>query len=174
MKLYFDTNIYDFIEKRGDPASVRQFLDRQDHVVEASGTNLVEVWRIPQYAARARQVRTIATVARAYEQFPGSFLEAREVLDELRRVKPQWVRRFITREDRRRVNQFLTGQRELWREIIPSPSDYAAIVAEAAAGSVAKASAIQAQPVRRWTWAGLASRSSRMAVTAAALSSRVA
>jgi hypothetical protein len=121
MKLYFDTNVYDYIAKCGNAAETRDKLDEQGCSVEASALNLIEIWRIPNWQARTEHVRTVTAIAREYEQLPRSYAEAREVLAELRRIRPAWVRRFASRDEKRRIRMLLNGHREHWREARLSP-----------------------------------------------------
>ena len=46
MKLYFDTNVYNFIAACGESNSVRRFLDGLGYTVQASGENLFEIYAI--------------------------------------------------------------------------------------------------------------------------------
>jgi hypothetical protein len=55
------------------------------------------------------------------DQRRGQYLEAQEVLSELRRCRPAWVRRFISRDDKRNVRHFLNSQRGFWKDAQQDP-----------------------------------------------------
>jgi hypothetical protein len=113
MKLYFDTNIYNFIAACGESHAVRRFLDSSGHKVQASSENLFEIYAIPEASARGTELSTLVTVASSFEPQPQSWLHAYEVRREIGRCRPHWVKKVpFTKQAR----QFLKGHRQSWEE----------------------------------------------------------
>ena len=93
MKLYFDTNVYNFIAACGESHAVRRFLDNAGHKVQASSSNLFEIYAIPDSSARRTEISTLVTIASSYEPKPQSWLHAYEVRREIRSVPPTLVKK---------------------------------------------------------------------------------
>jgi len=122
MKLYLDTNVYDFICKSGETIAVRESLSAQRHAVLASATALVEMWAIPKYELRKPQVETLTAIANEFESLPNAYRQAREVLSEIQRQRPAWIRP-PTRAEKRNTRALLSSGRELWKWARESPGE---------------------------------------------------
>src|SRR4051794_37195059 len=112
-RLYFDNNIYDMVCKLDQTEEVAAFLRSSHHKVTASATNILELYAIRNYELRKKQMKTLACVATGYEEVPESFRQAKEVLGEVRRLRPQWLHR--RRALARPVRGYLATHRHLWR-----------------------------------------------------------
>ncbi len=108
MKVYFDTNVYDFLAKSSGGSELRLYLKRNGVYVEMSMDVLHEVARIKDETVKSRSFETIRMIASSYSRFPEGYLEAQEVIRELQRCRPEWVR---THPDLKTVNRFLGNHR---------------------------------------------------------------
>ncbi|HTE84385.1 MAG TPA: hypothetical protein VK821_06615 [Dehalococcoidia bacterium] len=117
MKLYFDSNIYDFITEHDEAKEMRRTLDLGSHKVIASNANLFEAWAIPRYEERAHRVRTIAIVASQLERLPESYIQAQELLAQIRGHSPVRLRTQPDRQGVRQARAFLRGHRLDWKEL---------------------------------------------------------
>lgn len=113
MRLYFDTNIFDFIAKAKEARAVRKFLDAAKHRVVASSANLQELWAISKPGLQRTQLLTLVTVADAYEEKPQSWLHAREVRGEIERLRKDWLRPVIFNKHER---LFLKLHQANWKD----------------------------------------------------------
>ena len=127
MKLYFDTNIYDFISDKQENQIVYDFLRDNQLELEASSTNLFETYAISDRDRCKQQLETLTTVATCYEKKPESWWQAKEVLSEIKRINPHWLRQPASAKLINRERSFLHNHSYNWEEacrlIIPhSPS----------------------------------------------------
>jgi hypothetical protein len=113
-KIYFDTNIYSMIGQRGDAIEIRRYLKAIGHRVVASTFNLIEVGLIPSAAVMGRDLDAIRAVATDYEKFPLPYRHAREVFNEVRRVRPDWLR---TSAPQSKIRAFLRQHGAEWKAI---------------------------------------------------------
>ncbi len=90
-KLYFDTNIYDFIFKSGQTNQVHLFLQDEGYKVLASNTNLIELLNVPDLKTRKNLINTLRTISSSHEQSPMSWIQTKEILCEIRRCRPYWI-----------------------------------------------------------------------------------
>lgn len=116
MKLYFDSNIYGFISEKREDESVRQFLDENNYMVEASSDNLFEMYHIPDQAKCKQALRTLTAVAFSYETKPQSWRQAQEVLGEIKRFKPYWFRQPSSPKLIAEEKNFLRVHKENWEK----------------------------------------------------------
>jgi hypothetical protein len=122
---YLDTNIYSVIAEQDEAASVRDLLRSRGWDAMASSLNILEAWAISSEPKRRRVIRALTTVASCYEKVPQSYSTARELLYELRRRRPGWVRSVAFD---RTTRAFLKNNQEHWRcslrrELPPSESN---------------------------------------------------
>src|SRR6266516_7793392 len=122
MKLYLDTNVYSFIASRDEARRVRSFLDEQQHVALVSCNHLAETWRIEDQERRVREMRCLTAVASptSYSGLPESYIQAQEVLAEMRRLRPGWLA--LVPDDTSRISVFLNFHRRDWSAVRRDPS----------------------------------------------------
>jgi hypothetical protein len=92
MLAYFDTNVYSLIATTGEAGRLRAWLDENGVTVFASMDNLMETWATPRASTMELQLQAITTVARRFERLPQPYLHAKEVLIELQRFRPGWIK----------------------------------------------------------------------------------
>jgi hypothetical protein len=127
MLTYFDTNVYSLVAASDEADSLRAWLDATHVTVLASSTNLLETWATPHRRTMQLQLQAITTTAARYEKFPQPYLHAKEVLLELRRLRPAWLRR----DPRTRaISRFRRSHASLWNRAklgrLPEPESHAA------------------------------------------------
>lgn len=126
MKLHFDTNVFNWIAETGEALPIRDYLTIAGHELIATGENLFEAFAAPE-PVRQGQIGALTAVATRYQDVPIGYVHAQEVLEEVRRVRPDWLFR-IPQANRHSV--LLNRHRRLWREAkvegdIPKSADYA-------------------------------------------------
>lgn len=114
MKLYFDSNIYGFISEKREDRAVRQFLDENEHTIEASSDNLFEMYHIPDREKCKQALQTLTTVATHFESKPQSWHQAQEVLNEIKKHRSYWFRQPASPKLIEQEKEFLRGHRENW------------------------------------------------------------
>lgn len=117
MIIYFDTNIYDYIAETAEEHALRSFLTGCGITVLVSSTNVLEIQATSDPTYRAKQFAALAIVGDEFEPEPQSFLHAKELLDEVARCRPQWLR---TRPDRTLYKQaldFLRHHADTWQTV---------------------------------------------------------
>jgi len=72
MKLYFDTNIYDFISDKQEAQIVRNFLDANGFEVQASSTNVMETYAISDKEICKQQLKALRTQQSCQGERPDS------------------------------------------------------------------------------------------------------
>jgi len=98
MKIYFDTNIYDFIADTNEVSDVRDFFSKHAHDIQASETNLFETYVIPDKDRCRNQLQVLTTIATSFGSKPQSWFQAMEVLKEIKNSRSQWLRKPISQE----------------------------------------------------------------------------
>lgn len=93
MRLYLDCSVYAFIDERRERAPVEKLLRSEGAVVRASISNVLEAAAIQDDHLRRVRARTIGTIADEFETPPTSYLEAHELLNEIRRCRAEWLRK---------------------------------------------------------------------------------
>jgi hypothetical protein len=111
VNLYFDTNVYSFIAAHGEADAVRRLLKDCKHRVQASASNLFEVWGITDRKAQALELKTLTAVASSFEERPQSWLHAQEVRREVGRCRPSWLKAASFTKTERHL---LKGHTKLW------------------------------------------------------------
>jgi hypothetical protein len=118
MKLYCDTNIYDFISDKQEAQTVRNFLDANGFEVQASSTNVMETYAISDKELCKQQLKTLSTVATSLEAKPQSWWQAKELLSEIKRVNPHWLRQPASHKLILEEKNFLKGHLSEWERVI--------------------------------------------------------
>jgi hypothetical protein len=138
MRLYLDTNVYSMLAERGDASAVRSLFRSRGVEVLVSGLNLLEIWAIPSRRDQRREADALLEVATEFEGLPLAYRHCREVLAELRHLRPEWVRRIV---HYRKARAFLAGHLDEWHRFrdgwLPDPGAYAAYRRDAEAGGSA-------------------------------------
>ncbi|HYN50814.1 MAG TPA: hypothetical protein VES62_07795 [Thermoleophilaceae bacterium] len=118
MKLYFDHNVYARITDRKEVGLVEDWLHATGNSILSSQVTLLEALRIPGDADRAARIRTITRLCPSFPT-PHAFLDAGELRDELKRVRPSWLR---ARPDTAAIDLHLNDHRRHWRSVRADPS----------------------------------------------------
>ena len=114
MRLYFDSFVYDLIQRRNEAIPVRKWRKAHGHVIGASvNANVVEALRIPDRIERDTRVQTIMRVASPIHP-PYDYRHYREIADELWRLRPEWFRQS---PDRRRTSSYLRRRKREWLKL---------------------------------------------------------
>lgn len=114
LKLYFDSFVYNLIQKRGEAAQVRQWRKTRGHKIGASiNANIMEALRITDLSERNARIETIRRVASPIHP-PYDYLHYREIADEIWRLRPSWFRQL---PDRRKATLFLRRQKRDWLKL---------------------------------------------------------
>jgi hypothetical protein len=116
--LYFDSNIYSLIARQGSLPEVKRLLKVRDLAVLGSLFNLFEAFRIEDPDERAVRVTTISKLARTHEREPQTYLQAMELLNEIRRNRERWLNRS---PDLRPSKFYLKAARNHWPAIAADP-----------------------------------------------------
>lgn len=88
---YFDSNVYAYIQRTGTARKVRGLLNAAHVIVWASDANLFEALRVDDELERAARIKTIRRVAAGKLTVQRSYVEAQQLLGEVRRCRPQWL-----------------------------------------------------------------------------------
>ncbi len=88
---YFDSNVYGYIQRTGTARKVRSFLNAAHVRVWASDANLFEALRIDDEIERVARMKVIRGVAAEKLTVQRAYVEARQLLAEIRRCRPQWL-----------------------------------------------------------------------------------
>ena len=135
LQIYFDSNVYRFIRARDEVRRMQDLLASFSCVIEASASNLFETFAISSIAEQRAEVETLVQLAERFEERPISLLHADELLAELRRKRPGWVRRV---NFTRKIKDFLRGHLDSWRAArtldLPPPDAYAQYRRDSEAG----------------------------------------
>ena len=92
MRLYFDTNVYDFFAATGEARTANRLIRSLDHSVLASEINLYEIYAIPDIQQKKHQLGVLTELATAYVKKPLGWLHARETQFEIGRCRPKWLK----------------------------------------------------------------------------------
>jgi hypothetical protein len=120
MDLYFDSSVYGLIDALNEAKTVRRWLRAERHRLIASDeANIGEVLRIPDSAARTRLVETIFRSGARPSPRPADLAGAEELLSELMRIKPEWVRTYPGL--RSKADYMRHRRRTVWDELRADP-----------------------------------------------------
>lgn len=117
VKLYFDSFVYDLIQRRGETNQVRRWRKSNRHEIGVSMPIVVEAARNEDEAERDARLRTILQVGTPIHP-PYDYLHYREIADEMWRLRPGWFRQY---PDRRLVTAFLRKRKREWAKLKSSP-----------------------------------------------------
>lgn len=120
MQLYFDSNVYGFIDERNERSAVRGWQKKNKHrLVVSDEANLGELVRTPDLATRARLV-DLATHLGDLSQPPTDMIASRELLGEIGRLHPEWI---STYPSLRSASEYVARRRrEMWEPLKADPS----------------------------------------------------
>lgn len=125
MNIYFDTNVYRFIEARNELSSMRRMLKAYRCRLTASQGNLVETYAIPSREESRRQLEVIARLANNFEKVPQSWLHAIELRDALARLRPTWLKTVTYTKS---IDRLLHDHIQMWADArclkLPPPYAY--------------------------------------------------
>lgn len=129
MKIYFDTNIYDFISATMEDEIVSSYLVENKIDLVASSENLGEVYGISDKDRCKQRLKTLITVASSFEKKPQSWWQVKEVLSEVKRIKPHWLKQTPNNHLVEQEKYYLYNHAYKWEKAkelsLPHPSDIA-------------------------------------------------
>ncbi len=108
--IYFDNNVFAHVNESGEEAAFDRWLRASQHAALLSFNHLWEALTISDELARKKRVRLLRSVPCRYVTYP-PYLEAMELLDEIKRARPSWLRR---RPDTSKIDVNLNFHRRLW------------------------------------------------------------
>lgn len=111
--VYFDTNVYGMIASLNEAREMRAYCKANNLRVLTSAFNLLELARIPSVTQRDAEERVLLQVATTFEPEPMAYRHAMEVLYELRRIRPDWVRPFARKAQ---IRKFLKSHKTSWNK----------------------------------------------------------
>jgi hypothetical protein len=109
MKIFLDTNIYDYVAKQGNDDKLRDFFRKKYYDVEVSLDVIFEVARIPDEKIKEKCFQTIWKLGNTYPKFPESYLETHEVINEFKRCRPDWL--YSTPHEKKEIMAFVNNYR---------------------------------------------------------------
>jgi len=109
--IYFDTNIYSFVKSCNELHSMHKMLKAYNCKLTASSGNLFEVYAIPSPEEARSELKVITFLADNFEQKPQSWYHAYEFRNEIRRLRPQWIKPIVFNKQ---IRHCLSGHKELW------------------------------------------------------------
>jgi hypothetical protein len=118
IRLALDTNIWSYLGDVGAAAEFQRLVERRNVVVVIPPSTLLEVMRLPLAGPRARIVGVMSHVRRV--RLPSEAeLESSEVVNEVQRCRPQWLRQILNTG---RVSKFHTyWTKKVWRDAQEKP-----------------------------------------------------
>lgn len=126
ISVYFDTNVYRFAKEKGEVEATRLALRKFGAQLVVSAGNIFETLAISHSKSRREEAEAIVSLDPKYEDKPESWRHAQELLFEIRRKRPKWIRAVSFR---RSIKGFLAGHVHLWELFkagdFPSPEEYA-------------------------------------------------
>ena len=109
MKIFLDTNIYDYVAKQGNDEKLRDFFQKELCDVEVSLDVIFEIARIPDEKLKEKCFHTIWKLGTTYPKFPESYVETQEVINEFKRCRPTWL--YSTPRERKEILGFINNYR---------------------------------------------------------------
>ena len=126
ISVYFDTNVYRLAREKDEIEATRLILRKRGAQLVISSGNIFETLAISQGKSRREEAEAIVSLEPKYEEKPESWHHARELLLEIRRRRPNWIRSVSFQ---RSIKRFLTGHLTVWEMFktgdYPSPEAYA-------------------------------------------------
>src|SRR5436190_20395284 len=119
MRLYLDSNVYAHADDHGQGRDLVTWLADSGHEAVLSEIHLAEALAIPDAVGRESRLKLLASVP-AHVSRPLAFLQAKEFVQEARRLRPQWSRQPVG--DRSHENDLLTVYDEGWEQLRRDPS----------------------------------------------------
>jgi len=119
MLLYFDTNVYNYIERLDQSRQLRRLLRTTSHAVMVSMDVVLESARIQDTAQRKARLEVIRMMASNFPRRPKSYLESQELIQEIRRCRPGW---FIARPNVKEINYYLRNYKFIMTAFLKSGS----------------------------------------------------
>jgi hypothetical protein len=119
VRLYFDSNVYDFIDHRNEAGAIRAWLKKQGHDLCVSDeANLGEVARIADINRRAQLLSVVTRIGRLCEP-PTDMIGSKELLREIARLHPDWIRTYPNLQSERKY--IATRRRQMWEPLKKDP-----------------------------------------------------
>lgn len=126
LSVYFDTNVYRFTREKDEVERTRLILREFGAELVVSSGNIFETLAISQSKSRAEEAEAIVSLYPKYDDKPESWRHAHELLREIRRKRPNWIRSVSFR---RSIKWFWAGHLQLWELFkagdFPSSEGYA-------------------------------------------------
>lgn len=122
MLIYLDTNIYSYIQDRGEELLVDKWLRSREVCARVSELHLREAWACHTAKERSDRVRLLCSIGPGElerRRLPSlACVLGRELVEELRRVQPQSLR---SAPARKKVSAAAASERERWKEACHEP-----------------------------------------------------
>jgi len=112
LRLYLDSSVIAFIADHQAAKRASLEFERQGWTGTTSYTALIEAARAP-YKEWVQRQKVFASVVSELLHPPGDYLEAQEFLDEVRRLRPDWLK---TQASTVEAKQLLRKQKEIFRK----------------------------------------------------------
>lgn len=96
---------------------VKSFLMSGKHSLIASEINLIEFGRIPESKSdlRGLEISNVVRLATRFRDFPCSYVQSMELIRELRRIRPDWLRPFKSKAG---AKKFLRSHNAKWQDAL--------------------------------------------------------
>jgi len=91
MKIFLDTNVYDYIAKNGFYKKLKDFFQENLCDIIVSLGIVFEIARISDEELRNKCFQVVWKLGTIYPKFPESYLETQEVINEFKRCRPDWI-----------------------------------------------------------------------------------
>jgi hypothetical protein len=124
LKLYFDSNVYDFIDDTNEVGAIRAWLKKQGHDLCVSDeANLGEMARISDLNRRAHLLGVMTSIGHLCAP-PTDMISSKELLGEIARLHPGWLRIYPSLQSERKYIE--TRRRQMWEPLKEDPSRFSA------------------------------------------------
>jgi hypothetical protein len=145
--LLIDTNVWSYLAEEADPDRVAALLERTGHEAVLNSLMLTEALRTADVAKRTDIVNMMAS--RHWRKLPAD-AEAMELVEEVRRLRPEWLR---SRPKTDRLFSFRAYWTKVyWREARTEPEKVLARLAKATAEDDAEAEIARVQAANKAAW----------------------
>lgn len=123
LKVYLDTNVYSYLYEAGEGREAHDYFREIAAQVLIDDLVILETARVPGRKERLRRLQTVRTVGKVLIEPPTAYREAMEVLGEIRRCRPTWLR---PNPDEAKVKKLLRLGPRSWRKFkydrLPNPA----------------------------------------------------